>query len=394
MANTLLTNNVIEDFALENFKNELMMTRTIRRQYEKFFDTDTGRTIRIRQPVRMLAAQGRVANLQNIEQRYTDLKIDQRLHVAINLTDEELSLELNDFNKSVMVPAMRTLANAVDSAIYARCIDVYNYVGTAQTAPATYTVINQADSLLNSLGVPKNGERYLAISNYDGAILKPGLTGFLDEKFVDPILRDANIGKIAGFQMYEAQNVQRPYVTTVTGTPLVNGANQTGNSLVIDGVTANQIINKGTVFNVTGINQVNALSKTDTRYGTRFVVTSTVQADGSGNVTLPIYPAIEPIGQYQNVTGSPADNAAVTFQIQHTLNIAYHRDFMTAAFINLYAPKAAEGAYSSNIVDTDSNLALRMTRQFNAVNMTDLVRFDVLFGLACFPEYATRVMGS
>jgi len=77
-----------------------------------------------------------------------------------------------------------------------------------------------------------------------------------------------------------------------TGTPLVNGASQTGYELVTDGWTASQtgILKAGDWIEVNGL--------------LRMVVADT-NSDGSGNATLDISPGLWP-GQ------EPADNAAIT----------------------------------------------------------------------------------
>lgn len=77
------------------------------------------------------------------------------------------------------------------------------------------------------------------------------------------------------------------------GTPLVNGAGQTGYSLVCDGFTAGVTIPAGTPFSFT------AGSRT-MLHMTRVAAT----ANGSGQVTLPIGPLLR---------ASPADNAALEF---------------------------------------------------------------------------------
>lgn len=77
-----------------------------------------------------------------------------------------------------------------------------------------------------------------------------------------------------------------------TGTPLVNGANQTGNSLITDGWTPS----------ITGI-----LKRGDKiQIGSRLYAvmgTSDVDSDGSGNATIDIWPRLRE---------SPADNDTVT----------------------------------------------------------------------------------
>ena len=79
---------------------------------------------------------------------------------------------------------------------------------------------------------------------------------------------------------------------TVTGTPLVNGASQTGNSIITDGWAASEIVLKaGDIIKYAGINIV-------------YDVPADVTSDGSGNATIPINPPI-----FEG--GEPADNAPI-----------------------------------------------------------------------------------
>lgn len=78
------------------------------------------------------------------------------------------------------------------------------------------------------------------------------------------------------------------------GTPLVNGADQSGTSLVTDGWTASAAVRMkaGDCFTVAGVDVL-------------FRATADISSDGSGNATITIQPPI--------VAGSsPANNAALT----------------------------------------------------------------------------------
>jgi len=80
---------------------------------------------------------------------------------------------------------------------------------------------------------------------------------------------------------------------TGTGTPLVNGALQTGSSIITDGWAANEkVLKGGDIITFAVINIV-------------YDVPADVISDGSGNATIPISPPI-----FEG--GEPADNAVIT----------------------------------------------------------------------------------
>jgi hypothetical protein len=398
-SNTLITNDIIAKLVLMEFKNNLVLAKSCNRQYQALFTNETGTTIRVRKPTRLLSAEGATLVTQPILQRTTPLTIDQRRHVGIDLTTEELTLQLNDFQANVIRPAMQRLANDVDTSIYNAAIgSIYNYVGTAGTAPASIGTVINADAKLNASGVPMK-DRFCIMSENDGAILKTALYNTFNEKFNSKIILDSAMGNLAGFDFYTAQNVQRPLAasTSAYGTPVISGAGQSGPTLVISGVTSGMTFYAGQEFQIAGVNAVNPISLNDTTQLANFVVNTTTTAVGT-TVTLPITQAdgvtgIILTGPYQNVTVGPAANAAVTFQATHTKNIAYHKEAFTLAMINLYAPKET-GAWARNMIDTDANIALRVVRQYNIGTDKDVVRVDALWGVRCFGEYATVIMGS
>ena len=95
-------------------------------------------------------------------------------------------------------------------------------------------------------------------------------------------------GSYGTFNAYDPDYYGKPRGNP-SGTPLVNGASQTGSSLITDGWTASTTILKiGDYFTVNG-----ELKR----------VTADATSDGSGNATLSFKPALR---------NSPGDNAALT----------------------------------------------------------------------------------
>lgn len=389
---------------LETLKNNLIMTQTVNRQYDSLFTNLSGDTIRIPRPVRLRVQQGPViSGEQGIEQQYENLVMDQWLTVAVTVTQQQWTLQLSDFSKIVLEPAAISLGNAVDSLLYsAGALAAYNYVGVAGNAPASFNVLAQAHAKLNSFGVASR-DRYLLLSEFDGASMYSTLYNSFNPMLNKDIIYGPTLGNILNFDTYSAQNVQRPVSATLSGlpvtnfgTPIVSGANQSGTNLVVTGFTPNITLNPGLVFEIANTNAVNISSYNDTGSPANFVITQTTVVDGSGNATLPIYPAITPTGSYQNVLNTPPNGALITCQQTATKNLAYNREGFTLAVAKLAVPPTNEniGAYFNVFEDADAKISIQMTRQFNAFNMTDLIRFDILCAPKCFADYVCIVQGS
>jgi hypothetical protein len=195
-----------------------------------------------------------------------------------------------------------------------------------------------------------------------------------------------------GWSWFEDQNVTTHTVGPLGGTPLVNGANQTGSSLVTDGWTAAAAsrLKEGDVFTIAGVYAVNPQSRGNTGRLRRFTVTADVSSDGSGNATIPIFPAITPPNsdgtatQFQTVTGSPADDAALTvIGAANTVtpqNLGFYRDAVVLAFADLEMPAGVPADAKERVSDEDSGISIRLVQYYNGTNDIAGARLDTLFG--------------
>lgn len=398
MANNLLTNDIILKTALMEFTNNLVFAKTARRDYQDKFNNTTGSTIRIRKPTRYEARTGQNIAVQAINEQYTNITVGNMIGVDVEVTSTELALQLDDFNREVLRPSMVTLANKVDSLLYETSVDISNFVGVAGTAPNSFSIASDAEARLDSFGVPQGKDRFMMLKSFDAASMRSALYNTFNENFNKDIILNGSMGNLSGFDCYSVQNIIRPSRGSDTlGTPLVNGANQSGTSLILDGLAANAQVKRGALFTIAGVNSLNPTSRTDTGQLAQFVVTANAQADGSGNVTLSVSvndQGITDTGPYRNVSVLPPDNAAITFQATHTKNIAYHREAFALVTIKLPELADGESAFQKNMMDPKAKVNIRMTRQYQIANDQYVIRFDVLPAVKCFPQYAAIVMGS
>ena len=147
---------------------------------------------------------GSTRTRDDIYERKVDITLDTDIYQDIRITDEVLSLDIVDFATQVLVPVTTgisqkiasTLAAAITGAIYQYEID-YAYGGNPYGEIAV-----EARRLLNLAGVPPQQRRLVVGANVEAELLN-------DEKFVkaswsgtDQTLREAQIGRIAGFDVY------------------------------------------------------------------------------------------------------------------------------------------------------------------------------------------------
>ena len=399
LPNDLKTNDMIGKHVLMEATNNLVGARTCRRQWEKDFNNQTGNTLRIRKPTRYVSQDGpTITDVQAIDQRTTDLAVINYKTVPVALTDEDQTLRLDSFLETVMAPVGREMGNTVDKIFYQEAKRVYNYVGTAGVAPNSFAAINAAGTKLNLQGVPMM-DRMCLMNVSDGASVQDGLSDkFNYQQFNERILDSAQMGRLANFDFYQAQNVAGQITasgTVTSGTVTLSASSVSGDTtLSMTGLTASITIYDGAVFEVARVGSVNPLSRVPTGQIMNFVVVGDTVVSGGGTATFTIAPQIiYDGGPYTNVTALPASGATVTFQASHNINVAYHPEAFTLAMIEL--PTGSNGCYQKTFTDKDAGISIRMTRQFAFGTANDQIRFDCFFALKCvYPEFATRILGS
>lgn len=401
MPNTLLTIDMITNEMLRVLKNNLSFTRNCNMQYASEFAQSgkkIGNTISIRKPTRSVIRTGKTASFQAHVDTDITLTLDQA-GVDFSFSSQELTLSIDRFSDRVIAPHMATVSNYVDRQGLAQYYKVFNAVGTPGTTPNALLTYLQAHAFMSDQATPDDDMRSVYIGPWAQASIVDALKGlFQSSQQISEQYRRGKMGIAAGFNWYMTQNVVNHVVGPLGGTPLVNGANQTGSSLVTDGWTAAAAarLNLGDVFTIAGVFSVNPQTRQSTGQLARFVVTANVSSDGSGNATIPIYPAITTSGAFQTVTNSPADNAALTVigaaSTVTPQNLAVHKDSFTCAFVDLEPPRG--NAEWSRATDPDTGITIRVVSGYDLVNDENLWRMDVLFGWqVVYPELACRIMG-
>ncbi len=181
--------------------------------------------------------------------------------------------------------------------------------------------------------------------------------------------------------------------TFTSSTPLVDGADQTGSTININGwASGATFLKKGDRFTIAGVNSVNPLSYMDSGRLQVFVITANTNDVSTATATLPISPSIITSGQLQTVTVSPANDAVVTVfgataASSGTLatttspqSIVFHPDAFAFVMADLVKPSA--GANSTTVRSKKFGFAIRYVEQYLGTTDSNLNRLDILIGAA------------
>src|ERR1035437_6810151 len=98
MSQTLLTPSMIAREALMAFKNKLVFTKGVDRQYSDEFavkGAKVGATITIRKPPIFTVSSGPALSIQNVVEDSTSLTLDSQKHVDFQFLSSDLTLSVD-----------------------------------------------------------------------------------------------------------------------------------------------------------------------------------------------------------------------------------------------------------------------------------------------------------
>jgi hypothetical protein len=414
MANTVLNPTIIAKAAIRILDNELVMANRVYRGYEDEFAKkvngyEPGDTIPVRKPNQFTVRSGAVASAQDVTEGKLTFQVNKQKGVDFKFTSSELTLNIGEIAERVIRPAMIQLANAVDQDLTALYKDVYNWVGTPGNSVAAFSHFAKAPERMDLTAVP-NDARAAVLSPTDNWAMAGSQTALFLQGVAQPAYRKGNIGEIGGVDTYMSQNVTVHTTGTKAGTPLINGASQNvtyaavkntesvpGNqTLVTDGWTASSaVLKQGDVFTIAGVFAVNPVTKATLAFLQQFVVQADATADGSGNATLTIAPAIITSGAFQTVSAAPADNAAITVlgsaSTGYVQNLAFHKNAFGLVVVPMVKPPGAVSVARESY----KGLSVRVIPYYDGTNDVAQWRLDVLYGVKTLdPRLATRLSGS
>ncbi len=389
MANSLLTPTQVTRKALFILHQKLNFVGTIVREYDDSFAKDgakIGDTLKIRLPNQYQVRTGATLSAQDTVESSVNLQVATQKGVDLNFTSVDLTLSIDDFADRILEPAMAQLAAAIEADAMSMYKDVYNQVSNLGSAITFNKVLNGRKILVDNLA--PLSKRTANLNSQDNLDLVDSVKGlFNDKETLSEQYKEGLVGRTAGFDFYENTLWPKHVSGADNSGYLVNGAGQSGAAITVD--TGTGTLKRGDVITIAGVNRVHPESKGDTGAAQQFVLT----ADVAGAATsLPISPAIVTSGASQNVTGPPADNAAITkvggANASYGMSMAYHQQAFAFATADLVMPKGLD--FSAR--EVFDGISIRIVRQYDINNDKFPCRLDVLYGYkAIRPQLACRL---
>lgn len=392
MANSLLTTDKIADRALMRFSENATFLKGINRDYDESFaqkEAKIGDTLRVPIPQHGKYRKGRVSDITPLTTNVRSVTVFGQRGFDIQYSSAELALDIEEFEKRYLSQQVADFVINLEAEVLAMAIAATpNQTGPITgpfTAANTIFYSNMAKKLIEDNGGFKGTKKMLLNSTAEVQTLDARKGLFNSQKALATAYEEGEMGRAQGFD-WNTSTVLPVQLRGAGEGYLINGANQSGSSIIVD--TGTGAINKGEIFTIANVRAVHPQTKADLGYLRQFVVTADY-AGGAG--TISIYPAIVTSGTEQNVTAVPADNAALTLSgtasTNYPVSLAYTRDAYTFGTVDL--PEYPDRPCSRRMFE---NISMRVATGSDMVNDLIMMRFDIMaaFG-ALRPEWATRL---
>lgn len=205
MSNTILTPDIIAREALMVLRNNAVMANLVHRDYSNEFVAGVGDTITIRKPASFKANEfTSTIEVQDATEGSVQVKMDKHLDVSFAVTAKQMTMDIEDFSKQLLVPAMQAFQDKIDGYLLALQSEITNKKAPGDNVQED---IVDARAFLTKAAAPLTDRRFVYTSDLEAKLLKTDL--FVSaEKVGDEgtALREASLGRKFGMDFYVDQN--------------------------------------------------------------------------------------------------------------------------------------------------------------------------------------------
>lgn len=351
--NKILTPQVIANEALLVLESNLTMANLVHRDYSKEF-VNVGDTITVRKPAKFVAKNfiGEVEE-QEISEGSVPVKMDRYRDVTVGVTSKEMTLDIKDFSKQVIEPALTAIAQAVDIDLLTVGVEKAGSKVSVSATPVIADIANVAKAL-DKNKAPRDKNRNLVLAT-DTMYKYNTLDNFAKVcyKGDSEALKEAEIGRVYTMNSFLSQNApENTSATAGTATAYKVACTKGATKFTVsDGAAKTGTIKAGDKLIVNGY---------------LFEVAEDLTlADGAG--TLKVTEKI-PFAITTAVS-------AVIINKAHSLG--FHRNGLALVTRQLELP---QGAAKAAIASADG-LAVRVVFGYDQATKKDKISFDIIYGI-------------
>lgn len=235
MANAFLKPAVIARAALGLLMREIVLPGLVWRDPEAEFAGKIGDTVTVRLPARATA---RTRNLRDhtnpitvddLNETAIPVALAKDVYHAASITDEELTLDITDFGAQVLGPQVRAVAEGMENQLAATMTGAAYATSLALGGADAYDLAVDARTALTKALVPTTDRFIVLGADLEAKFLKSTKLSDVDRSGSESALREARLGRIAGFDTYLSMAIppnigfafHRTAYTLVTRAPIV-----------------------------------------------------------------------------------------------------------------------------------------------------------------------------
>lgn len=402
--NFVITPNWIATDTADWFDNYVRLVSEFTRKYESAWSetgAKIGYTTQVRLPQRDVTVEGQALQIQPIQNQTVPITINHQLQVAHSWSsaDDEIAIEdARNYDKSAGLSMAGRWDVIAGAEVYKQ---VYFQIGSPGIPLSSDQTWLDGVAKICNVGVPDSDLVAIIDMKTHSKLLGANIGAFNPQAQISEYFRTGQFN--AGALGVEAWKKDSNLPTHTTGTfttstPLVNGALQTGSTLVCSGF-GTYALKAGDTFYLAGVNAVNPITYVDSGDLQAFVL----QADlaGSSTATFTISPSIITSGALQTVTASPANNATMNFvgstgTVNATMAAQTSKQSLlfdpgAFAFVMADLPVKLAGATAGRFKSDVDKMSFRYVEQFNIQTDQLPKRFDSIGGVAAIlPYFALR----
>ena len=402
MANTILTSDIVARESSMVLAHELGFGASVSRRYDDKFaqsGAKIGDTFSIRIPPRYVVTDAETLVKQDSQEEKRSMSVLYS-HVGLNFKHKDLLLDVNNFSKQFLSSAVAALANRIDLKGTELYKDAFNQVGKVGDGPPTsLDTYLEANARLSEENAPDGGRRVVCINALMNQKIVNALKGLHEDRAeIAMQYKKGKMKNVAGLNWLYDQNMFLHTSGTATA-GAVNGAAQTGSTLILDGLGNAKTIKRGDVFNIAGVYAVDPQNRQSTTRLRDFVAQEDKTATTGGAVaSLAIRPSLTATGKDQTINSVPADDAVITWKkkaagSQGHQGMAYHPDAFALALVDDELPEDVDFKAKTKPEDAQMwNVSISIIRTYDIDSHSYPCRIGAYYSwLTQREELVTRV---
>jgi hypothetical protein len=392
------TLGLITKEAVYEWKNNNTFLATATRDYDDMYAPNAyynpGDTIQLRLPNTFITQSGDTVTAKDVKETYASVTLESILSVPLTYTTTDLTTKVGmaNWKNRILYPAARALSNTLNAKVAEKAaLQVDQFVGDETADLSAYSNIDDAAVKLDIMAVDRAKRRYCSLHPKQAGKLRSASS--IQNSFLpalnEEVTRQAQLGRLAGFDMLVDQSIYYQSTTKASGTITVktnvaNGAT----TITLTGGTGT--ILAGDVITLQGAYSVNPVTKQSTGEYVQVVNTVDVTfAASDAIITLarPLY--YTTTDARQNISTQLLATSAVTLHASQHINLAWATDGLVVV-----CPKLAplDSPYSVTMQDPDTGYSMRISKTAEVLDNANILRLDVLYGIRWLGDRACRIL--